>query len=61
MSVREFLSSANISESRGSLNINGTYSLIFDNIILDPPRSALGLRPKLCVDIKCLSEIINKC
>ena len=38
------------SEKDGLLRVQGFYPESFDRILLDPPCSALGLRPKLCLD-----------
>ena len=41
------------------LKIKGFYPESFDRILLDPPCSALGLRPKLQVDIKSTDELLK--
>jgi len=46
-SVKEMIGNANASEKDGLLNIKGFYPESFDKILLDPPCSALGLRPRL--------------
>lgn len=38
------------------LKLNGFYSDSFDRVLLDPPCSALGLRPRLLCDVK-LNEL----
>ena len=43
----------------GLKNVNGFYANSFDRILLDPPCSALGLRPKLQIDIKSLKELLK--
>jgi 16S rRNA C967 or C1407 C5-methylase (RsmB/RsmF family) len=43
----------------GLLKIKGFHPESFDRILLDPPCSALGLRPKLQVDIKSLGELLK--
>lgn len=49
-STDQVLESATPSESDGLLNIKNFYKESFDRIMLDPPCSALGLRPKLKFD-----------
>ena len=41
----------------GLLNIKGFYANSFDKILLDPPCSALGLRPKLIIGTKSSKEL----
>lgn len=50
-SVKELLINAIPSEKDGLLNIKAFYPDSFDRILLDPPCSALGLRPKLKIDV----------
>jgi len=57
MSVNEILSSVSPSDSDELIHIKGFYPKSFDKIVLDPPCSALGLRPKLCIDIKSLDDL----
>jgi 16S rRNA C967 or C1407 C5-methylase (RsmB/RsmF family)/predicted ribosome-associated RNA-binding protein Tma20 len=57
MSVKDILSSATPCESDGLLNVKGFHPASFDKIVLDPPCSALGLRPKLCIEIKSLKDL----
>mmetsp|Transcript_10604 Transcript_10604/g.16335 ORF Transcript_10604/g.16335 Transcript_10604/m.16335 type:complete len:200 (+) Transcript_10604:1-600(+) len=56
-SVNEMLSSATPSVKDGLLNIKKFYPGSFDKIILDPPCSALGLRPKLMIESMTVEEI----
>ena len=56
-SVEEILSSSVQSHHDGLLEVKGFYSECFDRIVLDPPCSALGLRPKLKIPLKNLKEL----
>lgn len=49
LNVKKILSNATRSESDGLLNVTAFPPESFDKILLDPPCSALGLRPKLGV------------
>ncbi|KAL7532488.1 hypothetical protein ACHAWF_004158 [Thalassiosira exigua] len=53
---------ASATSKDGLSNVNGFYPNSFDRILLDPPCSALGLRPKLTIDAQSaqdLSKIAN--
>ena len=50
---------ANSENKDGFLKVKGFYPKSFDRILLDPPCSALGLRPKLQVDIKTADELLK--
>jgi len=56
-SVQDILSTATPSVKDGLLNIKAFYPGSFDRIILDPPCSALGLRPRLKVDSMTVGEL----
>ncbi len=56
-SVEDIVSLAKPSDIDGLLDVKGFYPNSFDRIILDPPCSALGLRPKLSIEIKSLSDL----
>lgn len=56
-SVQEVLSNASVSQKDGLLNIKAFYPETFDRVLLDPPCSALGLRPKLVIDPTKASEL----
>jgi 16S rRNA C967 or C1407 C5-methylase (RsmB/RsmF family) len=43
----------------GLLSIKGFYPESFDRILLDPPCSALGLRPKLRIDAQSVSQLMK--
>jgi 16S rRNA C967 or C1407 C5-methylase (RsmB/RsmF family)/predicted ribosome-associated RNA-binding protein Tma20 len=43
----------------GLKDVKGFYANSFDRILLDPPCSALGLRPKLQIDIKSSKELLK--
>jgi 16S rRNA C967 or C1407 C5-methylase (RsmB/RsmF family) len=55
--VIQIISSASASEKDGLLNIKAFYPESFDRIILDPPCSALGLRPKLQIDATAVTDL----
>lgn len=60
LSPREIVeaAAANVQSKDGNhLIIKGFYPDSFDRILLDPPCSALGLRPKLQVEIKSADEL----
>jgi len=57
-SVKEIISDASSSEKDSLLNIKTFHAESFDRILLDPPCSALGLRPKLLVQTKA-KELIK--
>jgi 16S rRNA C967 or C1407 C5-methylase (RsmB/RsmF family) len=56
-SVQDILACAEKSSKDGLLEVDGFYSESFDRIVLDPPCSALGLRPKLNIPIRSLKEL----
>lgn len=58
-SPKEIVKSASASSKDGLLSIKGFHPNSFDRILLDPPCSALGLRPKLLVDVKSLPELLK--
>lgn len=58
LSPKEIVHSA-AADKDGLVKIKGFYAESFDRILLDPPCSALGLRPKLQVDIKSLDELLK--
>jgi methyltransferase NSUN6 len=45
----------------GLLNVTGFYPESFDRVLLDPPCSALGLRPKLDVGHSVLKDLLDVC
>lgn len=51
------LSSASMSEKDGLLNVDAFFPESFDRILLDPPCSALGLRPKLRIEQTTLRSL----
>jgi 16S rRNA C967 or C1407 C5-methylase (RsmB/RsmF family) len=55
---KEIIDSASVT-SDGLKDVNGFYPNSFDRILLDPPCSALGLRPKLQIDTKSLKELLK--
>jgi 16S rRNA C967 or C1407 C5-methylase (RsmB/RsmF family) len=57
-SPMEIINSASIA-SDGLKDVNGFYLNSFDQILLDPPCSALGLRPKLQIDTKSSKELLK--
>eukprot|EP00584_Thalassiosira_punctigera_P002118 CAMPEP_0172530964 /NCGR_PEP_ID=MMETSP1067-20121228/4547_1 /TAXON_ID=265564 ORGANISM="Thalassiosira punctigera, Strain Tpunct2005C2" /NCGR_SAMPLE_ID=MMETSP1067 /ASSEMBLY_ACC=CAM_ASM_000444 /LENGTH=517 /DNA_ID=CAMNT_0013315279 /DNA_START=134 /DNA_END=1687 /DNA_ORIENTATION=- len=56
-SPNQIVGSASSAFKDGLLNVKGFYENSFDRILLDPPCSALGLRPKLLVDAKSSKEL----
>lgn len=58
-SPKEIVEAATSENDDGLLQIKGFYPESFDRILLDPPCSALGLRPKLQVDIKTVDELLK--
>ncbi|KAL7476604.1 hypothetical protein ACHAW6_002449 [Cyclotella cf. meneghiniana] len=56
---KEIVESATSENSDGILNVEGFYPGSFDRILLDPPCSAMGLRPKLQVDINTTVELLK--
>ena len=58
-SVQEILSKASPSPDDGLLNVTHFSPESFDKILLDPPCSALGLRPKLLIPQKTSKELIS--
>ena len=57
-SPKQIIDSALVT-SDGLKNVKGFYPNSFDRILLDPPCSALGLRPKLHIDIKSAKELLK--
>ena len=57
-SPKEIIDAASV-VSDGLKDVKGFYANSFDRILLDPPCSALGLRPKLQVDIKSSKELLK--
>jgi methyltransferase NSUN6 len=55
------LSAAKPSAKDGLLNVAGFYPESFDRILLDPPCSALGLRPKLSMANTSLADLESVC
>jgi len=55
--VCELISSSPASDKDGLLTVHAFSPESFDRIILDPPCSALGLRPKLHIDAKNVHDI----
>lgn len=58
-SVQEVLASS--TKTKGLLKVSGFYPESFDRILLDPPCSALGLRPKLLIAQTTLKELQQVC
>jgi 16S rRNA C967 or C1407 C5-methylase (RsmB/RsmF family) len=58
LSPRQIVDSA-AADQDGLMKVRGFYPESFDRILLDPPCSALGLRPKLQIDIKSLDELLK--
>lgn len=58
-SPRDIIDSASAATEGGMLDVKGFYANSFDRILLDPPCSALGLRPKLIIDTKS-SKALSK-
>eukprot|EP00566_Odontella_aurita_P005253 CAMPEP_0113548616 /NCGR_PEP_ID=MMETSP0015_2-20120614/12988_1 /TAXON_ID=2838 /ORGANISM="Odontella" /LENGTH=622 /DNA_ID=CAMNT_0000449257 /DNA_START=64 /DNA_END=1932 /DNA_ORIENTATION=- /assembly_acc=CAM_ASM_000160 len=56
-SPKEIIESASATKKDGLLDVKAFHPESFDRILLDPPCSALGLRPKLRVDIKTLRDL----
>eukprot|EP00581_Thalassiosira_minuscula_P015326 CAMPEP_0183719242 /NCGR_PEP_ID=MMETSP0737-20130205/12275_1 /TAXON_ID=385413 /ORGANISM="Thalassiosira miniscula, Strain CCMP1093" /LENGTH=497 /DNA_ID=CAMNT_0025948953 /DNA_START=80 /DNA_END=1570 /DNA_ORIENTATION=+ len=56
-SPKDIVDSASSANKNGLLNIKGFYPDSFDRILLDPPCSALGLRPKLHIDAQTSHEL----
>lgn len=56
-SPRDMVDAASVSGKDGLLNVKGFYANSFDRILLDPPCSALGLRPKLIIDAQSSQEL----
>ena len=57
-SPHEIIDSASIAND-GLKDVKGFYANSFDRILLDPPCSALGLRPKLQIDTKSAKELLK--
>ena len=55
--VIDILSSSQRSDDDGLIEVQGFYPESFDRIVLDPPCSALGLRPKLKIPFTRLKEL----
>ena len=56
---KEIIDTATSSKKDGLLDVEGFYPDSFDRILLDPPCSALGLRPKLLVDAQSLPDVMK--
>ncbi|KAL3780421.1 hypothetical protein HJC23_004358 [Cyclotella cryptica] len=56
---KDILESATSENNDNILKVNGFYPESFDRILLDPPCSALGLRPKLQIDINTTEELLK--
>jgi len=56
-SPKDMVASASSANKDGLLNVKGFYANSFDRILLDPPCSALGLRPKLHIDAQSSQEL----
>ena len=54
---QQIIEKANASEKDGLLNIKGFYPESFDRILLDPPCSALGLRPRLSMITEGIEDL----
>lgn len=57
LTPKDIVDAATFETNDGLLQIEGFNPGSFDRILLDPPCSALGLRPKLQVDIKTSEEL----
>ena len=58
-SPKEVVDTAIATKKDGLLNVKGFYPNSFDRILLDPPCSALGLRPKLLIDSQSPEELLK--
>jgi 16S rRNA C967 or C1407 C5-methylase (RsmB/RsmF family)/predicted ribosome-associated RNA-binding protein Tma20 len=58
-SPKEIIDTSSTSSTHGLKDVKGFYANSFDRILLDPPCSALGLRPKLQIDIKSSKELLK--
>lgn len=56
-SPNDIVDSASAANKDGLLNIKGFCANSFDRILLDPPCSALGLRPKLLIDAQSSQQL----
>ncbi|KAL7533580.1 hypothetical protein ACHAXR_005324 [Thalassiosira sp. AJA248-18] len=56
-SPKIIVDAASSAKKDGLLDIKGFYADSFDRILLDPPCSALGLRPKLLIDAQSSQEL----
>lgn len=57
----QILAAADPSPKDGLLNVKGFYPQSFDHILLDPPCSALGLRPKLSILPQTVADLESFC
>eukprot|EP00985_Skeletonema_marinoi_P026808 scaffold21131_cov194-Skeletonema_marinoi.AAC.4 len=57
-SPKEIIDTASVAND-GLKDVKGFYANSFDCILLDPPCSALGLRPKLQIDTKSAKELLK--
>lgn len=55
---KEIIDSASVAND-GLRDVKGFHANSFDRILLDPPCSALGLRPKLQIDTKSAKELLK--
>ena len=53
----QIVEKATASEKDGLLNVKGFYPETFDRILLDPPCSALGLRPRLSMITEGIEDL----
>mmetsp|Transcript_17380 Transcript_17380/g.36703 ORF Transcript_17380/g.36703 Transcript_17380/m.36703 type:complete len:552 (+) Transcript_17380:218-1873(+) len=58
-SPKEIVDAASSSKKDGLLDVEGFYSDSFDRILLDPPCSALGLRPKLLIEAQTSADLMK--
>ena len=56
-SPKDIIDSTSTTNKDGLLNVKGFYANSFDRILLDPPCSALGLRPKLHIDANSTDDL----
>lgn len=57
-SPKEIIDSAAVTNDELK-DVKGFYANSFDRILLDPPCSAMGLRPKLQIDMRSLKELLK--
>lgn len=58
---KQVIAAATPSTKDGLLQVKGFYPESFDRILLDPPCSALGLRPKLSIAQNTVAELESIC